>query len=816
MIQIESITMKEVRGLRDLTLNFDKKSFVISGPNGSGKSGVVDAIEFCLTGEISRLSGKGTGGITLQRHGPHVDRRDDPAAAEVTIHLNLPKLGKSAVITRNMEKPKELRIEPNEPDIRTALEEVASHPEVVLSRREIIKYVLAEAGERSREVEALLRLDRISQIRSALGTAHNKLKSASEQATQDAANALDALRRHLDVESASPEYVLMAVNERRSALNLAPLSSLTEHSELNAGVEAGSQTPVFNKESALRDVDALSESIEAAADPCTEERESLLDDISTIEADPGLLHLVQRESFIKQGLEFVDSPFCPLCDYEWSDLETLRAHLEEKLAQSSSAQERRREMLKNAGEIAKAARSTRALIAAAVTVAKGESNPDLAATLSGWSDGLGTFANGLASIDGVLRLKDRLADGWADVPPKLLDELAKLRETLSAKPDQGATISSQTFLMRAQDRYSDYRRTRQKERAAKSAQAAAKAARETYATVSEASLTAMYESVQDDFSTFYREINAGDEAGFKAKLEQGAGKLDLSVDFYGLGMFPPGAYHSEGHQDGMGVCLYLALMKRLFGDGFSLAVLDDVVMSIDSGHRKQFCRLLREVFPDTQFVITTHDAIWARQMRSEGLIGPKASVEFQGWSVQTGPVFEPVSEIWGRIDADLVRNDVSTAAGRLRRHLEYTSTELADEMGARIPFRGDAAYELGDLFSAVVGRQGDLLKQASAAANSWNDSDAIAKADAMKEGRRQALASYGGEQWIVNRAIHFNEWASFSKADFTPVVQAAKSLLEQWQCTNPDCGSWLYPSPKQDPEALRCRCGLVNVNLKKK
>lgn len=203
-------------------------------------------------------------------------------------------------------------------------------------------------------------------------------------------------------------------------------------------------------------------------------------------------------------------------------------------------------------------------------------------------------------------------------------------------------------------------------------------------------------------------------------------------------------------------------------------------------------------------------------MRSEGLIGSKASVEFQGWSVQTGPVFEPVSEIWDRIDADLARNEVPTAAGRLRRHLEYTSTELADELGARIPFRGDAAYELGDLFSAVVGRQGDLLKLAAAAANSWGDSDAVAKVEAMKEGRNQALASYGGEQWVVNRAIHFNEWASFSKADFGPVVQAVKSLLDQWQCTNPDCGSWLYPSPKRDPEDLRCRCGLVNVNLKKK
>ena len=85
MIQIEAVHIREFRGIRDLEIKPDRKSFVISGPNGSGKSGVVDAIEFGLTGEISRLAGKGTVGLTVQRHGPHVDRRDDPALAEVAL-----------------------------------------------------------------------------------------------------------------------------------------------------------------------------------------------------------------------------------------------------------------------------------------------------------------------------------------------------------------------------------------------------------------------------------------------------------------------------------------------------------------------------------------------------------------------------------------------------------------------------------------------------------------------------------------------------------------------------------------------------------
>ena len=87
MIQLKHLHVEEFRGIRSIDLNLAAKSFVIYGPNGSGKSGVVDAIDFALTGSVARLAGDGTGGVTLLRHGPHVHRRDDPAAAKVVLQV---------------------------------------------------------------------------------------------------------------------------------------------------------------------------------------------------------------------------------------------------------------------------------------------------------------------------------------------------------------------------------------------------------------------------------------------------------------------------------------------------------------------------------------------------------------------------------------------------------------------------------------------------------------------------------------------------------------------------------------------------------
>ena len=77
----------------------------------------------------------------------------------------------------------------------------------------------------------------------------------------------------------------------------------------------------------------------------------------------------------------------------------------------------------------------------------------------------------------------------------------------------------------------------------------------------------------------------------------------------------------------MGLSLYLALMRYLQGDGFTFAVLDDVLMSVDAGHRREVCTLLKREFPNTQFIITTHDPIWLRHMRTQGLIGSRSAVQ---------------------------------------------------------------------------------------------------------------------------------------------------------------------------------------------
>jgi len=814
MIRIESLHIQEFRGIRNLKMTLGQKPFSICGPNGSGKSGVIDAIEFALTGKVSRLSGQGTKELSVSEHGPHVDMVKFPDVAQVSLNLFLPQLNKSATITRMVSAAKKPKITPNDPDIVALLSEVEEHPEITLARRDILRFILVEPTKRSEEIQAILNLEEIGQTRSALKTASNKAVREAKQAAAQVSSARDALQRQLGLSSFTVADVLAAVNSKRKILELPALEELKKDTKIDDGVKGAENTATFNKAAALQSVQALSKTLDALDGATREHIEAILTEISKLEADVQLLQAFQRRSLVEQGLELIDGPECPLCDHTWPDELHLVQHLKGKIDKSKDAEAIQKKIQDAASALSVHLVPLLDVLREIVKIAKAENLSELEESFLGWGKNLSELSRKLESVDQVLPLKERFQNDWSEQPNDIESKLRDLRVHLEGKPDPSAKIEAQTVLTSGQVRLDDYRKAQRNNETIKQAQSLATKAYDLYCEIMEKELEALYNDVQADFSSYYSQINADDEGAFTAKLAPSEGRLDFNVNFYGRGLFPPGAYHSEGHQDGMGVCLYLALMKRLLGANFTLALLDDVVMSVDAGHRREFCELLKTQFPNTQFVIATHDKLWAEQMKTTKLVTSKTSLMFRSWSVETGPVVESNLEIWNEVERDIEQGRIETAAHSLRRHLEFVSSQLAQGLGARPVFRADGAYDLGNLLPPVLGRMKELLGKAAAAAQSWGNQEAKSTASERKQLLSRANSAKGDEEWLMNKAVHFNEWANLERADFEPVVAAFKQLFEALQCDA--CHSWLYASPAGKPEALRCQCGKLNLSLNEK
>ena len=562
---------------------------------------------------------------------------------------------RSATITRKVSAPKKPKIVPADDDVKAALAEIADHPEITLSRREILRFILVEPTKRSEEIQTILKLDEIGQTRSALNTAQNKLQTAQRTAAR--AGAVQPGRPATASSDRDAARGGSAGGGQQAAEGARPAGNRGADRRYKArrrafGCRQDAPSSTSNRHFAISRRFPMQR-----RDSRTSRRRRPPQSLPTSRnwrADPALLAALQRRSFIEKGLELVDGPECPLCDTPWEDEQHLRDHLKAKLAKSEEARKLQEALLKNGTAIAQEAIRVAGLLAPVQKLAEAQGDGRVRAA-SNALEGRPGRAEGQADDRGRT---DR-PEGPAD------SRLAGNAEGISERPEgshregrgQARPDGDSRRADIPDDRAAAPRRLpggdAKEQGGGDRMEFRQGGLRQPTAAVLEEELNALYDEVQEDFSTFYRAINEDDEAKFTAKLTPSEGRLDLDVNFYERGLFPPAAYHSEGHQDGMGVCLYLALMKRLFGDRFTFALLDDVVMSVDAGHRYQFCKLLKTHFPDTQFIITTHDRLWAEQMKSAGLVTAKTSLAFHGWTIDTGPLVESNLEIWDEIAAAL-------------------------------------------------------------------------------------------------------------------------------------------------------------------
>lgn len=271
MIRIKSVHIEDFRGVRDLELDLGSKNFGICGPNGTGKSCVVDAIEFCLTGDVTRLSGQGTAVLSVKTCAPHVDQREHPEKAKVTITAEIPSLGKAIKIHRSVKNRQKVNISPADADVNGVVEELQTHPEFALSRREIVKYIITPPGRRSEDVQTLLRLEHLHKLQKNLTTFNNERKKAADEAERNHRLAETELKNALEIDKLEDTLVLSKVNEKREILGLQALTELTKGISLKSGVVApkgAADEPSLRKTVALADLTALQSAIKTG-EPAT-------------------------------------------------------------------------------------------------------------------------------------------------------------------------------------------------------------------------------------------------------------------------------------------------------------------------------------------------------------------------------------------------------------------------------------------------------------------------------------------------------------------------------------------------------------------
>jgi recombinational DNA repair ATPase RecF len=818
-MRILELEIFDTRGIRELALRLEGKNVVICGQNGSGKSGVVDALDFLLTGEIARLSGAGTKDISIAKHGHHISAQPDTARVRAKVKLHT---GEIVTIERAMDDPKHLVCDPEE--AKTNLEPImslAAQRQHVLTRREILKYITAPASDRAQQIQQLLAMEEIEELRKKVVRVETLAQDESKIAKRSYTGAESRVAAAAGQSLFDGKKALASINEQRAILG-APIIEVLSSAHIKVGISPlGPMTKnEINPDVIAMDFENLTRlsSAEMASDLHNKDEE-LRSTLELIRSNPRLLHDISHKPLLEIGKKLIDDTgVCPLCDKEWPPGKLLE-HVDEKLTNIEAAQKHQRTVSMTSDFLSRTAQSIAAGLARLVEAATAVNLPELP-TLQVWADDLAKFSESLKEPIETYPLPRFGPDAVKEMlAPRdfkgIFEKLQKLVEAKFPRVAQKATALEK--LTRFEEAIKTLEEAEKAQETATCLTLRAQALLETFYRARDAVLRNLFESIAKRFAELYRKLHEH-EGVFDAELKLEDAGLKLQVDFYGKGKHPPHALHSEGHQDSMGVCLYLTLAERLTKGVIDLLILDDVVMSVDSLHRRQLCELLKDYFSDRQFIITTHDWVWAYQLKTTGIVSKKRLVEFYDWDIELGPKVNYETDMWVRIEKDLQKGDVPTAAARLRRGSEQFFAIVCDNLTAPVPFKLDGRVELGDLINAAKSQLQKLISDAIQAANSWGQSEKKNKLVLAQSAANKIFERFKQEQGSVNILVHFNDWANLSTPDFKPVVNAFKELYSVFLCPkcSPDGGELKVEVTNKVSVGVSCDCGEMQWNLKQK
>ena len=307
-------------------------------------------------------------------------------------------------------------------------------------------------------------------------------------------------------------------------------------------------------------------------------------------------------------------------------------------------------------------------------------------------------------------------------------------------------------------------------------------------------------SITHDVESMWETLHPGKAIdNVRLSMPRGSDKaIDVVLTFHGLDQESPRLTLSEGFRNSLGLCIFLAMAKRV-SDTEQPLFLDDVVVSLDRTHRGMALQLLEKEFSDRQVIILTHDREWYTELRhqlehnSKWLF--KTLLPFETpetgirWSHRTTTFSDARALLQGRPDA---------AASDARRIMDVELPLIAEHLQIRLPY---LRYDKNDRrmaheFLSRLVADGKWCFQKKAAGGYVENSDALetlAKADKL-------LGSWG------NRASH-----SFDivQSEASELIDACENALAVFLCDSCDPPTKVWRLEDSNSESFQCRCGAV-------
>lgn len=796
-MHIREIEIENVRGITHWEEKFGDENVRILGPNGSGKSSVIQSVEFILTGDISRLRGSGTQDIPFPEYASHIEAEPDEAWVKATF---VQEGEQDVTVKRLVSEPDNPEVvqPPSLNQIPEWLEDqmaAAALGHSILDRDRLLRFVTAPEGKRGDRIDELFGLEDVDEKRKSVKHAERKhrkeeIKTLKQEKSQADQRFFDLFDKGVSTRSGALERV----NELREEHGAEKLESLDE--EFTEGIDLDVKISVdpLQSEATVSLLEQIKDQFNGPRKQLRSKYDQLQELTSELQAAEDLERELETLELVDNGLSVFDhyDDQCPLCLTDWDD-ERLIERLEERREQATD--------LKNQKENLESLYDGVNELIVGYTDSLGslrselqEEYPEVAAKISDEIEGAQSWKSQLNK--GPLTDPSVGSDVHDGVFTDGLEaEIQRLQNVAEEKPELKSTTKNVDLLARADDRYEDLVGRERELEEAERVQKVLGDIKQHFLDARSRVLTDAFGDIREKFEKYYEEMHQDEEAeDFSAILEPTDTGVKFEPEFYDQGHHHPSAVHSEGHRDSMGLALFLA-MSDVGGEAIDILLLDDVMMSIDSGHRSNIANLLAgDVSDRYQILLTTHDKTWDRHLHLTNEFDKQ--VRFSKCSLEGGPLpVESISEPWERIEYFIERDDVTSAAAWIRKTVEWYSRRACAALKADVPYHKleDESLQIGRLFTTAIAQYqslletGTVVEQTDYPQSLYNQEQIDNDIEALEE-LKQDLERHLN---LLHRNVHHNdaEAAFYTGEELKSERDVFRRAYDLLYCDN--CESWV-------------------------
>ena len=698
---MKSAKIKEfkARGLRgfknEVVLPLNEKSIVLYGENGTGKSSVADIIEWFFSDRINHLSDIeiGRNGLEAMRHtsltnnenGAFTIRfKDSKFDCEKTLYL------KKGVVNHSVTNCTE------------AFDKYISDSKkekLVIHYKELSGFVVATQGERLTQLSEIIGFSEVTEIKRLLNRIHNKLEkeiktSGFERIIQ---SNQQTLIRHLNQNVVSDQQFLSVINAQiKNHTHEKVINELKEIPEfissLMVPVDQVKLTTIALCSELKNCLIHLEESIKVIYsdyEKAITKYNKLVDDAKSLN-DLKLTDLLSTgEKILSVDTENINS--CPLCLSDINGLKILE-NVRERLFGLNEIKAKKLEITKSLIDIFNNAEVELQKLRSGVSnpLFKEKHLADIRAECI------------LIGID-VKKLVDEI--NKRDFENKLKANLNLQSQTLylSVKQKIDTVVleienslpkdSNTELVVKLQESVNAYNEIISQKRLSSiiEAQKASFAIlSEEFAKIQKNSLDEFFKMFSQSINEYYVYMNPNESVEnirlMPIESEDEIKGLTIQFEFFDQEVTPPHKFLSESHLNCLGLSFFLASVVA-FNKTNKFFVLDDVISSFDTNHRKRFLDLLVERFKEYQIILLTHETNFFEYARRIAKTNNWLVESFR-FSKENGTYLtEPRQSIFEKIIKKLNNGDDDKLGHDIRVYLEHFAKEVANCIEAKVSFK---------------------------------------------------------------------------------------------------------------------------------